>query len=261
MAYNIFTHALVRYPTDNLSEGITTQNLGKPEFSLVLQQYNAYLNGLRDCGLEVTILPGDSAYPDACFLEDTAIIYRDLVVITQPGAESRFGETKAIAKALQHLKPVYMSGDARLDGGDVLFCGDRVLIGISERTNRIGAEQLRNALIDYDSSVKVEFVPFSGVLHLKSGVTELTPGVLLRSPVMKTDYTFDFSESFTLPLHEQHGANVLPVNHTLLIMAGYPTVGALAQRYYKNILELPMTEFEKMDGSLTCLSLRYQIQS
>ncbi len=259
MSHNTFTHALARRPTSNIGDGLTTQQLGKPDFTQTLKQYNAYLDALRACGLNLTILPGDETYPDGCFVEDPAVIYRDLVVITQPGAASRRGEAAAIAHAFPSRDLVYISGDACLDGGDVLFCADRVLIGLSERTNRAGAEQLRNALIAYDSKLKVDFVPISGVLHLKTGVTELAPGVLLRSPLMSANYAFDFAESYILPLHEAHGANVLPTNNALLIMSGYPTVADLAQRFYTQIHQLPMSEFEKMDGSLTCLSLRYNI--
>jgi dimethylargininase len=141
MLHNHFTHAIVRTPLDNIGDGLTTQNLGAPDFELAIRQYNAYIETLNACGLEISILPGDPAYPDGHFVEDAAIIYGDMVVITQPGAPERFGETQAIAGALRDKHPVHMTGDARLDGGDVLFCADRVLIGLGKRTNKEGAEQ------------------------------------------------------------------------------------------------------------------------
>lgn len=258
MTINSFTHAIVRHPTPNLYDGLTTQNLGKTDFAAATRQYNAYLDALRACGLTITALPSDKAYPDGCFVEDPAVIYRDLVVITQPGAVSRRGEAASVAEAFQSYNPVCISNEGYLDGGDVLFCADRVLIGLSERTNRAGAEQLRNALVSYDSALTVDFVPLSGVLHLKTGVTELSPGVLMRSPMMSSDYDFGFAENYLLPLPEAHGANVLPINDALLIMDGYPTVAKIAEEHYTQVYELPMSEFEKMDGSLTCLSLRYK---
>jgi dimethylargininase len=260
MFVNTFTHALVRYPTSNMGDGLTTQQLGAPDFARAMQQYSAYLEALHRCGLTITTLPADPTYPDGCFVEDAAIMYRDLVVITQPGADSRLGESASIAEAFKSHNLIRMTGEGRLDGGDVLFCADRVLIGVSQRTNQEGANQLRNALTDYDSSLKIDFVPFGGVLHLKTGVTELALGVLLHSPMMTADYAFDFAENYDLPLREAHGANVLPINDTLMLMAGYPTVAKLAEKHYPSIVELPMSEFEKMDGSLTCLSLRYAIQ-
>jgi dimethylargininase len=167
------------------------------------------------------------------------------------------GETRAIADVLQYKNPVYLSGDARLDGGDVLFCADRVLIGLGKRTNKEGAEQLRKVLQDYDSQLKVDFVAFDGMLHLKSGLTELTPGVLLRSPELKTDFNFDFAEICLVPAIESYATNVLPINDAILVIDGYPTVGELASQYYRRVYTLAMSEFQKMDGSLTCLSLRY----
>jgi dimethylargininase len=190
-------------------------------------------------------------------VEDAAIIYGDLVVITQPGAPERFGEPQAIAQVLKDKHPVFMTGDARLDGGDVLFCADRVLVGLGKRTNQLGAEQLRAAIHDYDQGAKVDFVPFDGMLHLKSGLTELAPGVLLLSPELSLDYKIDFAEAVVAPRAESYATNVLPINDAVLIIDGYPTVNDLAAKHYRQIYALEMSEFQKMDGSLTCLSLRY----
>jgi dimethylargininase len=257
MPHNYFTHAIVRTPLNNIGDGLTTQNLGTPDFNLAMRQYNAYIATLKTCGLVVTALPGDADYPDGHFVEDTAILYGDLVVITQPGAPERLGETKAIAETLKSKNPVYLTGEGRLDGGDVLFCTDRVLIGLGKRTNQAGAEQLRRALKSYDSQIKVDFVPFDGMLHLKSGLTELAPGVLLRSPELISDFRFDFTETCLVPAIESYTTNVLPINDAILVIAGYPTVNELAAQYYSKVYALEMSEFQKMDGSLTCLSLRY----
>lgn len=257
MSINTFTHAIVRRPLDNLGDGLTTQTLGAPDFARASRQYDAYVAVLRAGGLAVTILPGDPAYPDAHFVEDTAVIYGDLVVITQPGAAERLGETKAIAEALKHKERVHLSGDARLDGGDVLFCADRVLIGLGKRTNKEGAEQLRAALQDYQSGVRVDMVPFDGMLHLKSGLTEVAPGVVLLAPELRIDYTIDFAETILVPPGESYATNVLPINGAILVTDGYLTVNAVAARHYSNVQALEMSEFQKMDGSLTCLSLRY----
>jgi dimethylargininase len=257
MSINTFTHAIVRTPLNNLGDGLTTKNLGAPDFVRAMAQYDTYLEALKMCGLQIAVLPGDPAYPDGHFVEDAAILYGELAVITQPGAPERLGETQAIAEVLRHQNPVYMTGDARLDGGDVLFCADRILIGLGKRTNQTGAEQLCQALQAYNASLKVDFLPFSGMLHLKSGLTELAPGVLVRSPELQTDYLLDFAETHVVPPAESYATNVLPINDAVLIIAGYPTVGDLAARYYSQVYALEMTEFQKMDGSLTCLSLRY----
>jgi dimethylargininase len=257
MLHNHFTHAIARTPLENIGDGLTTQDLGAPDFELAMRQYNAYIETLKLCGLQVTCLPGDPTYPDGHFVEDAAVIYGDLVMITQPGAPERFGETKAIAEVLKVKHPVHMTGDGRLDGGDVLFCADRVLIGLGKRTNKEGAEQLRAAIRDYDRAAKVDFVPFDGMLHLKCGLTELAPRVMLLSPELQMDYTIDFAETVVVPRAESYATNVLPINDSILVISGYPTVNELAPKHYNRVYALEMSEFQKMDGSLTCLSLRY----
>jgi len=259
MTLPYFTRALTRRPAPNAADGITSStHLGIPEMDLLQQQYAAYLTALTQCGLEIHTLPADARYPDGHFVEDPAVIFRDMAFISRPGAAARQGEETAIAENLSHLRRVYLQGDeATLEGGDVLFCADRVLVGLSERTNQAGAEQLKAALQSVQPDLRVDFVPFSGVLHLKTGVTELAPGVLVCSPLMHTEYDFSFAEVVTLPEHEAYAADVLPINDALLIPAGFPTVANLAAPYYETVIALAMGEFEKMDGGLTCLSLRY----
>lgn len=257
MPHNTFTHALIRVPTANMGDGVTTQQLGAPDFDLALTQHAAYCEALRWCGLKITTLPGDATYPDGCFVEDAAVIFEDLVVITQPGDLSRRGETIAIQQAFSDRPLVQLQGEELLDGGDVLFCADRILIGLSERTNRQGAQRLKNALQDYDASLRVDFVPVGGVLHLKSGITELVPGVIIRTPEFVTDYVIDFAEVFMTPENEKLGGHVLPINDAVLLHAGNPTVQELAHRHYQRVIEVPLSEYEKMDGGITCLSLRY----
>lgn len=257
MDYRRFTHALVRTPRENMADGLTTQTFGALDFERALRQHEAYCAALRACGLCIEALPGEAAYPDGQFVEDTAVIYQDAVIITQPGAVSRRGETAAIQQALSHMRQFVMSGEATLDGGDVLICAERVLIGLSGRTNAAGARFLRDALHEMDATLRIDFVPFRGVLHLKTGVTELAPGILLKAPALITDYAFDFAEVITLPAAESYAADVLPVNGRVIIPAGYPTVADHAARCYADVIALEMHEFAKMDGGLTCLSLLY----
>ncbi len=254
-----FTHALARRPASSLANGLTTQrHLGPPNVALAMQQYDAYLDALRACALDVTILPPDERFPDGHFVEDTAVIFRNIAFICRAGVPSRSGEAESVASHLAHLHQVTIEGEeGTLDGGDVLFCADRVLIRLSARTNREGAEQLRSALRAVQPDLRVELVSFSGILHLKSGLNELAPGVLVLAPALHLHHDLSFAEILTLPPQETYAANLLPINDTLLIAAGFPTISALAEKYYTHIIPLDMSEFEKMDGGLSCLSLRY----
>ena len=254
-----FTRILARRPAYTLADGLTTQtDLGAPDIERTLHQYDIYITALRACGLDVTVLDPDDRFPDGHFVEDAAIIFHDLAFVCRSGAPSRAGEAAEIAKHLTHLNQVSIQGDeGLLDGGDVLFCADRVLIGLSARTNRAGADQLRAALQNVQPDLRVDSVAFSGMLHLKSGLNELAPGVLVLASGMRLDYDLSFAETLTLPPDETYAANLIPINDTLFIAAGFPAALALAEKYYTQITVLEMTEFEKMDGGLSCLSLRY----
>ena len=257
------TRILTRRPALSLAAGETTRTwLGEPDINLAFEQYDAYLQTFRDRNLDVITLAPDEKFPDGHYVEDPAVAFGDVIFITRPGAASRTEETQSMSHelAMQFADKtlVFAEGDdTMIDGGDVLFTANRVLIGLSKRTNLAGAEQLKAAILAWDASAKVDFVPQTGVLHLKTGMTELAPGVLLQDPHMKIEYTPPEAEIVVLSEAEGYAANVLPINDDfVLIPKGYPTVAALAQKHYADVIELNMSEFEKMDGSLTCLSLR-----
>lgn len=252
------TRILSRRPSSNFADGLTTQDLGTPDIALALQQYEAYLSALRDCGLDVTVLDADEQYPDGHFVEDPIIIFHDMAFICKSGAEARQGEASGLLSHLSDLRIIKISGEtAFMDGGDILICADRVLVGLSERTTLAGAEALKRALQTVQADIRVDFVEFEGVLHLKSGLTELAPNILIHDPILKTDYPLDWAEVITLPAEEGYAADVMPVNDILFLADGYPTALSEAKKYYDKIITLDMSEFQKMDGGLTCLSLRY----
>lgn len=254
-----FTRALARKPAETFAAGITTRSaLGVPSYDETIVQYDAYIEALREAGLDVTVLDADPRFPDAHFVEDPAVIFGETAFICRPAAASRRGEEETIAAALGDMKRVYAKDGATVEGGDVLFCRNRVLIGLSRRTNRLGAEQLADAIRAEFGDVQIDFVPFTNVLHLKTGLTELTPGIFLHDPAMKLQTTLSVGQIVTLPKEEGYGASVLPINsRTIIIADGFPTVRALAEEHYAHVVALDMREIEKMDGGLTCLSLRY----
>lgn len=252
------TRILARRPASNFADGITTaSHLGQPDYDKAIQQYDTYLQALRDCNLQVTVLPADNRYPDGHFVEDPVVIFRDVAFMCRSGAEARQGEGDSLKPHLSDLQIIEADAEARIDGGDVLICADRVLVGLSHRTNQAGVDVLRHAFQRVKPDIQVDAVPFDGLLHLKSGLTELAPNVLIRDPALHTGYDLSWANVHTLPRDEGYAADVMPVNDTLFIAEGYPTALEIAQNYYNNIVELDMSEFQKMDGGLTCLSLRY----
>ncbi|MFO8164883.1 MAG: arginine deiminase family protein, partial [Desulfatiglandales bacterium] len=175
---HIFTHAIVRKPGDDFFRGITTSNLGTPNYELILKQHENYINTLRSLGIEVIVLNSLKDYPDAYFVEDTAVITPDIAIITNLGAEDRKGEEDTIEQALaRYRKTVHIRAPGTVEGGDVLLMDSHCFIGISERTNREGSKQLGCILEEYGYTWAQVYVEAG--LHLKSSINYMTD---LRHP-------------------------------------------------------------------------------
>lgn len=253
-----FTRALLRRPATNFADGITAAgHMGAPDYKRAMRQFDCYAQALRDCGLEVTVLPADERFPDGHFVEDPFVIFRGLAFHCRSGAPTRADEGESLKPHLRELRIVEPPADARIDGGDVLICADRVLVGLSGRTNLAGFEALRSALRSVQSDILVEEVRFDGVLHLKSGLTELAPGVLIHDPALRTETDLSWAQVITLPPEEGYAADVIPVNDAVFVAADCPAAFAAASNHSEEVIALDMSEFVKMDGGLTCLSLRY----
>ncbi len=249
----MYTKAIVRRPGRNFSEGITTSNLGKPDFEKALEQHTAYCDALRRCGLEIIILEADGRYPDGCFVEDTAIVTSEVAVITRPGAASREGEEAVISEILSEFRKIEtIRFPGTLDGGDVLRVENHFFIGISGRTNREGARQLSAKLSKYGYTASETEVGEG--LHLKSGIAYLGKGNFISAEGFSI---ISSSGIIISDQEESYSANCLTVNDFLLIPKGFPKSKMKILELGYNITELDMSEFRKMDGGLTCLSLLF----
>ena len=250
----MYSKAIVRRPGRNFAKGITTSNLGKPDFEKALEQHAAYCNALVKCGVELTILEADERYPDGCFVEDTAVVNSKVAIITNPGAVARTGEEVEISRVLSgHWKLETIQFPGTLEGGDILRAESHYYIGLSGRTNREGARQLAAILSKYgftSSEITVE-----AGLHLKSDIAYLGKGNFMSTPAF-SKMVFP-ANTVILDPDESYAANCLPVNDFLLIARGFPKSKAKIAALGYNIIELEMSEFRKMDGGLTCLSLLF----
>jgi dimethylargininase len=253
-----YSHAVVRRPARSLGDGLTTQQRGQPDIALAREQHAAYVAALRSLGVSVEVLDPDEAFPDCCFVEDVAVIHKGVAIVTHPGAPSRRGEVASAREVLAGSLPIVEMGQDEsvlLDGGDVLIYGNRMLVGLSRHTNEKGLQRLTAIVREINPEMAVTGVPLSGVLHLKTGMTALHRGIFLRDPACQMSTPPSFARVQTLPGAEGYAANVLPVNDGVLVAKDYPTVAELARTRYATVIELDMSEFHKMDGSLTCLSL------
>ena len=252
----MFTHAIVRVPGKNFAQGITTANLGPPDYTQMLLQHQAYTDILRSLGLEVTVLQAEPKHPDAYFVEDVAIVTRDIAVITNPGAQARKGEEDSIEPVLRCYRPtVRIQPPGTVDGGDVLMVGKHFFIGISERTNLEGATQLGGILHRYGNTFT--FVEVAAGLHLKSSVNYGGGETLLVSERFADRSEFNSYSKIIVPQVESYAANTLWLNDHLLIPKGFPETRRRLATSGLPIIELNVSEAQKMDGGLTCISIRF----
>lgn len=256
----MFTHAIVRVPCENFAAGLTTStHLGAPDYDLMLRQHDAYVDALRGAGLTVITLPPENDFPDAHFVEDTAVVVPEVAVITNPGAPARRGEERTVAPTLGRYKRLArIEGPGTLDGGDVLLVDRHFFVGLSERTNEEGARQFAEVMGAYGYTV--DAVPVGRGLHFKSGVNHVGGRTLLVTPGFADLPALAGYEALVTPEGEDYAANTLYVNGTLLTPAGFPGVRRLLDGLGLPVVELDMSETRKMDGGLTCLSLRFADQ-
>jgi dimethylargininase len=252
-----FSQAIVRQPGPSFVNGITTANLGAPDLQLALQQHKAYVQAMTECGLSVTTLPLDDNYPDSTFVEDTALLTPSCAIIMRPGAPARRGETAAIEEVItQYFRTVEkVQSPGTADAGDMLMVGSHYYIGLSQRTNLHGATQIINILESHGMTGST--VPLENVLHLKSGVAFLENNTMVVAGEFKARSEFKSFELIPIDDGELYAANCLWLDGTVLIAAGFPkTEHAIKATGLKTIV-LDMSEFRKLDGGLSCLSLRF----
>jgi dimethylargininase len=253
-------NALVRPPSTNFAEGLTTAAEGPPDLALALEQHDGYCRTLESCGARLTRLTPDPRSPAATFVEDTAIVTGRGAILTRPGAPSRSGEVEAIREALSAFYPVLeaIEPPGTVDGGDVCEAGDRYFIGISSRTDERGAFQLATILrrLGYRPTL-VDVRGASGLLHLKSGVAWLGDGRLAATEALATADPFREFEIVRVIPSEAYAANCVSFGGRLLIAEGFPVFEETTRKLGYDVVALPMSEFRKMDGGLSCLSLRF----
>lgn len=255
-----FTHAIVCPPAPNFAEGLTTVDLGAPDYALALAQHAHYCRVLEACGLRLTVLPPDPRHPDSTFVEDTAILTDHGALLTWPGAASRSGEVAAIRTALADFYPTLatITPPGTLDGGDICEAGQHVLIGISARTNAAGAAQLAQWLALQGYTVDfLDIRSTPGILHLKSGLAYLGDNRMVVIDALADHPALAGYELVHVDAAEAYAANCIRVNDRVLIPAGFPRLCARLRGLGYTVVEVEMSEFRKMDGGLSCLSLRF----
>jgi dimethylargininase len=251
-----FQYAITRRPGKTFDRGITTSNLGAPDYELILKQHTVYIETLKSIGIDVIELDPLPDYPDAHFVEDTVVVTPDVAIITNPGAPSRQGEEKSITEVILRYRQVeYIQAPGTVDGGDVLMMDNHFFIGISERTNHQGADQMGKILEKHDNTFTP--IPVGAGLHFKSSVNCVAPNTLLITGDVADHEAFYEYDKIMVGNEESYAANTLWINNHLLMPKGFPSTKAKLKRLGLPIIELDVSEIQKMDGGLTCLSIRF----
>lgn len=247
--------ALVRRPGPRLDQGLLTHLDRRPvDLVLAARQWTGYVEALRSEGWETIEVEAADDCPDAVFVEDTVVMYADLAVITRPGATQRRGETAGTESALRALdyRIARISEAARLDGGDVLKHDGTVWVGLGGRTDEAGAAELA-ALLE-PLGARVVGVAVTKVLHLKSAVTALPDGTVIGHPPLVDDDEV-FASFLAVP--EESGAHVVLLGgESVLMSTSAPQTRKLLEARGLRVVAVDISEFEKLEGCVTCLSVR-----
>ncbi|MGF3195261.1 dimethylarginine dimethylaminohydrolase family protein [Facklamia sp. P13055] len=256
-----FSHAIVRTPSQSMLEGITTGMFSKeqPVYEDALVQHANYVKALEELGVKVTALEPLEEYPDSCFVEDPAVVMAEFAIVTNSPKESRNGEKYEMKKVLKDFykedQIIYIEAPGTMEGGDVMLVDKHFYVGLSDRTNQEGAKQFDQIVrqFGYTSST----VPVTEGLHLKDFVIYLENNNMLVSSVMNKVEDFQKYKRYVVEAEELYAINSLYINGTVLVPEGHPKTQAHIESLGYPVKVVNTDEFKKIDGSLTCLSLRF----
>jgi len=240
-----------------MADGITTAGLGQPNFKNALKQHSNYIKALEACGVKVTILEADEKFPDSTFVEDVALLTTKCAVVTNPGAQSRKGEIVGIQKVLSkfYTDIERIQAPGTVEAGDIMMVGSHFYIGLSARTNENGARQMIKILAKYELSASV--VSLEKVLHLKTGLAYLENNNLVACGEFVSKEEFQKFNIIEIDANESYAANCIWVNNRVLIPKGFHKAKCTIENAGYQIIEVDVSEFQKLDGGLNCLSLRF----
>lgn len=252
-----FNSAIVRRPARSVVHGLRADDRGDPTFEGVAAEHAAYVEALEKAGVRVSRLPALEPFPDSVFVEDPALVFTEGAIILRPGAETRAGEAPHLAPVLAERFDTVLSLSAGLaDGGDILTTPDRVMIGLSARTDLVGAQALQFALAQLGRESEIVTTP-KGVLHFKTDCSLLDDDCILSTNRLAASGVFGNLRIIAVPEGEEAAANALRVNDVVFVGADYPRTIEMLQKHGFNVVPLKTTEIGKIDAGLSCMSLRW----
>ncbi|SLN50428.1 N(G),N(G)-dimethylarginine dimethylaminohydrolase [Roseovarius litorisediminis] len=253
-----FSRAVTRRPSASIINGLRAEDIGTPDLDQMLADHAHYVATLKETGAEVIELPPLEAYPDAVFVEDTALCLPQGAVMMRPGAPSRMGEVAEMEPA---LRAVYedirqISGPGHIEGGDILVTGREVLVGRSDRTDAAGVAELAGILADWGHSLREVFTP-PGVLHFKTDCSLLDADTILSTKRLEASGCFEGYNVLHVADGEEAAANSIRFNQYVICPAGFPRTAEMLSNAGYDVVQINNSECSKLDGGMSCLSLRF----
>ena len=253
-----FRHAITRKPAASITKGLRAIDTGTPDLARMQAAHDAYVATLCEAGADVVELPPLPAYPDSVFVEDTALCLPQGAILMRSGASSRAGEVAEMAPVLHnHFKEVReIQGPGTIEGGDILVTPKEILVGLSERTNQAGVDELAETVRDWGYRVRAISVP-KGVLHFKTDCSLLDGETILSTPRLAASECFDDYRVIYTADGEEAAANAIRFNQFVIIAAGFPNTAKRLRDTGYELREIDNSECAKLDGGMSCLSLRF----
>lgn len=253
-----FSHAVCRKPSRSITKGLRAVDIGAPDLDVFAAHHADYVAALRSTGADVTVLEPLEAFPDSVFVEDAALCLQEGAVIMRPGAPSRLGEAAEMAP---HLEKLYgdvlrIEGDGFIEGGDILTTEREILIGLSARTDKAGVEEFAGLVDRWGYKVRIVDTP-EGVLHFKTDCSLLDGETILATERLDASGCFEGYKVIHTAEGEEACANTIRFNNLVIMPAGFPkTRDRLTGAGYE-VREIGNSEAAKLDGGMSCLSLRF----
>lgn len=253
-----FTRAITRLPAHSIVDGLRAQDLGNPDHAQMLRDHAHYVSTLQEAGASVTELPAVEAYPDSVFVEDVALCLPEVAILMRPGAPSRLGEVDKMAPVLRDVfdQVREIEGPGFVEGGDILTTPREILVGRSARTDKTGVAALAQIVGHFGYQLREVTTP-QGVLHFKTDCSLLDAETILSTRRLDASGCFEGYRVIYTCDGEEAAANTIRFNQLVLMPAGFPgTRDRLLESGYE-VREINNSECAKLDGGMSCLSLRF----
>ncbi len=254
----MYTHMIVRTPSKSMVDGLRRDDTGTPDYELALEQHKKYIEALESLGMVVDVLPPLEDYPDACFVEDVAVVTEKMAIVTNPATEQRNGEKEYIVDTLKKYYPedkIHFITEGVIEGGDIVRAEDHFYLGESDRSNEAGRKQFIEILEKYGYTGSS--VPTDNGLHIGSDMMYIKNNNMVITGDFVDMPIFDKFNKIVIGEDEAYAANVAWINGTVLMAEGYPKTKKAIEDLGYDVITLNNSEFKKIDGSVTCLSLRF----